>query len=674
MTAKQHGPECSISNLDNVRHRVGELFDRAVNKWKLLQDGELGRTKGIEVDWLEWENGKKVSIRDLGGQDIFRALQELLFPKISKVCAFIFFCVGSLRRGCGKLRSRFEGVVDLSPDNEICYVNGKKEADVKPVMNSVLQWMDHLLENRTPRVPSICSNLILQLAKRCPDVLVYPIQKASSFYKYCCGTVVSLEKFNPADDQGRQVLHAVASFLHDAGSIIMVPSVSAGREDLVAVDPNWLTRSFLGELIGQGHGFWSQKEKLWSLPAVQQDGRASKAEKQPGDVNGHVLSWNPSSSVTEDSGHTFFGFRMQCHDRERTCLSSVLYPRFQIHLRQALLKSLGEHHHTFRFARDYLQVEANGHEIIVENDGMEGDHVDFLARGSIHKSREEAKQFVRKHFMDEFLSFCASSKGCRGVQLVVAIVRPDIVRELVPHKFRGKALPVVELKQRVLNYAMERLQEGGDEHVVFNFEYQWPSIPEARWPSRSELAKDLLQEKDIQEVMVVIHKEHLQHGLKLQKLHFTKAPDDPNSKESVEVFDDTLAELDEYQRLEVVMKRELSQVKHLFNDRFEQLRVELRNFRHILEAIRSTMSTVMSQIDRMFSYTKSRQKHQIPCRSYFTVEDVSTAQRVNAFMHGGKAMCLHFMCESKQGYHLVENQPGVVLQVEKAGSINKCLR
>ncbi|KAL3691772.1 hypothetical protein R1sor_005423 [Riccia sorocarpa] len=107
-----------------VGRKVGRIFlcgslfagkTRVENKWKLLQDGEHGRTKGIEVDWLEWENGKKFSIWDLGGQHIFRALQELLFPKISKVCAFIF--VYSPFRRTGKIRDpRVDPVADFEED------------------------------------------------------------------------------------------------------------------------------------------------------------------------------------------------------------------------------------------------------------------------------------------------------------------------------------------------------------------------------------------------------------------------------------------------------------------------------------------------------------------------------------------------------------------------------
>ncbi|KAL3691770.1 hypothetical protein R1sor_005421 [Riccia sorocarpa] len=819
------------------------IFNEVVKKWKVLLDAELCRTRGIEVDWLEWEDGKKVSIWDLGGQHIFRALQELLFPKISKACAFIFVYSPFVRMGKNRvpkadpvaefsedlkqwlrfivsnspvtgnilpqvfvtithkdhiqspkynlsfvlddyvevvrrLRSRFEGVIDLclTPTNGIHFVNGKDEANVMPVVDSVLQWMDNLLEQKTPNVPTICSDLILQLAEHSPDVFVSPVRKASSFYQYCCKASASLKEFNPTDEVGRRVLHAVASFMHDAGSIIVVPRESAGKEDLVAVDPNWLTRNFVGELIGQGHGFGSRKGKLCNLPHVLKDGTASidylrallhhilsakendgkrldpeillellqgldlcykvdgdpplyfmpliigKVERQLEEVDGHPLAWNPESSTTA-STH-FFGFRMQCHDKERMCLSSVLYPRFQIHLRQTLKQSLGEHHHTFKFARDYLQVEADGHEIIVENDGMEGDHVDFLVRCSSHKSLEMAKQFVRKRFMDEFLSFCASPKGCQGVQLVVAVLRADIVRLLIPHRYRDKtqALPVSELKQKLQNYAEERLQEDGfDVHALFTYEHQWPSIPDYL-PSKSELAKNLLQEKDIQDIITVIHKEHLQHCVKLQKLQLISAkladsPDargmvvqilqsspsfkrstysvgsssaasapktiekseNPKSKKSVEVLDEKLASRIEH--LELLLEKISRDVDQGFrqlnlglDEGFKQLGVDLRDFKSILQHTRSMMTTVMSQVDRMFGYTKSMQEHKIPSRPYFTLGDVSIAQQVNAFMQGGKAVRLHFMCESKQGQHPVENQPGVIIQVEKNGTINKCLR
>ncbi|KAG6542271.1 hypothetical protein Mapa_016300 [Marchantia paleacea] len=50
----------------------------------------LPRTQGIEIHVLKNDATMQVSLWDLGGQDIFRALQQYLFPKLNKACVFAF--------------------------------------------------------------------------------------------------------------------------------------------------------------------------------------------------------------------------------------------------------------------------------------------------------------------------------------------------------------------------------------------------------------------------------------------------------------------------------------------------------------------------------------------------------------------------------------------------------
>ncbi|BFI12981.1 hypothetical protein MPTK1_4g13267 [Marchantia polymorpha subsp. ruderalis] len=48
------------------------------------------RTEGIEVDFLQNNKERQISIWDLAGQDIFRTLQSVLFPRASNFCLFLF--------------------------------------------------------------------------------------------------------------------------------------------------------------------------------------------------------------------------------------------------------------------------------------------------------------------------------------------------------------------------------------------------------------------------------------------------------------------------------------------------------------------------------------------------------------------------------------------------------
>lgn len=75
-----HKESRSESMISIVKERVGKTMSKL----------RTGRTKGIEVELLCDDESVTISTWDFAGQEIFIALQNILFPKINQACIFVF--------------------------------------------------------------------------------------------------------------------------------------------------------------------------------------------------------------------------------------------------------------------------------------------------------------------------------------------------------------------------------------------------------------------------------------------------------------------------------------------------------------------------------------------------------------------------------------------------------
>ncbi|KAL3689943.1 hypothetical protein R1sor_016252 [Riccia sorocarpa] len=569
----------------------------------------LRRTEGIEVELFYDKEAMTISIWDFAGQEVFRPLQNILFPKISQAC--IFICVfnpmnivngkiiglkgnvhaafaeelrrwlrfvfsntqitgrirpqviviithkdklenGNMRRLSfselekivKKLQRDFQKVVELCPqcsgqEGKLLYhVNATIKQDLEPIKNLVISSMKDVLSRKSPKVPQVCSELVSQLLKRPTDVQNKPLWPCEELYKFC-STKSALRSLIDVTKGGRgKLLHAIASYMHDAGAVCMTPRALLEHRDnnswgflpryrkikikmkhrdnlhsdvdsddgsessdthckkLAVVDLNWLTQNLLGQLITIGHatpvtqshvdadGFLNtqqledvlhhvlslQKDKDVDIEMVKEllleldlcycleretegkryffmamllgegsTGTTSEQVNQP-------LSWG----VKSPQGSGYFGYRIQCRDADRTSLSPAFFPRFQIHLRNRIGATLGVKDDNFRFARSYVEIRVDGYSIIVETDISSENHIDVLVNFCKSKTRDQAVHFIRSHIVEPLYKFCASDKGCPGVELIVAIIRIKCVEKLTPRLLRtaSQVVLVEELKSK----------------------------------------------------------------------------------------------------------------------------------------------------------------------------------------------------------------------------------
>ncbi|OAE28934.1 hypothetical protein AXG93_2960s1110 [Marchantia polymorpha subsp. ruderalis] len=132
-----------------------------------------------------------------------------------------------------------------------------------------------------------------------------------------------------------------------------------------------------------------------------------------------------------------------------------------------------------------------------------------------HASRSEALQYVMKHIVEELISFCASSKGCPGMTLVLGVIQTRCVEKLIPSHFKG-AILIKELKSNFIHHINDKL-EGippdrlhlVKEEELFNYEHSWPSI-EGHIPAIFKKARDVLWETDVEAVENDIRQKRMQ--------------------------------------------------------------------------------------------------------------------------------------------------------------------
>ncbi|BFI10948.1 hypothetical protein MPTK1_3g19125 [Marchantia polymorpha subsp. ruderalis] len=302
-------PRAGKTKLRQTLMRIVQGKSWLGNKWD-----QLWRTKGIEVEFLQNNDQRQISIWDLAGQEIFRTLQNVLFPQTSNFCVFLFvyssFCeksssnkpescfqteleewlsfITSSIRVIGHIRpqvlvvishkdktrsssltwahsvmdqltKRFAKFVDLHPMQECFHVDARKKKQVVPLKNHIFDIFEKLLSEKSPRVPKLCSQLSYFLVTNTKENRNCPLWSSQKFYDFCVPSLTqSIPLSSPHAVDHSRIMTSIISYLNDVGSIVYIPNL-----DYIIVDPNWLTNKLLGELVALGQDFQAQESQVF---------------------------------------------------------------------------------------------------------------------------------------------------------------------------------------------------------------------------------------------------------------------------------------------------------------------------------------------------------------------------------------------------------------------------
>ncbi|KAL2610569.1 hypothetical protein R1flu_029142 [Riccia fluitans] len=789
---------CGNPHAGKTRLRVSMMETRQKTSWikrQLNKPFGLKRTKGVDVELLRDDEEMQVSIWDLAGQEIFRALQTLLLPTVTQACVFAFIfnpmkddqhqqleMKEDLEEAFGKeleiwlrfIASNYPITGTFLPEvlvvithrdrmkkykmKESCdwaarkverfrviyekalklhegffYVDAQDVKDAKPFVERVFQLFSDMLQKKSPQAPSVCSKLISKILNRPREVISHPVWQMEEFLTFVSKSLEALDVgcFAPEVEKERRVLEALSLYMHDVGSIFVLPHCN-----LVVVDINWLTHKFLGTLISEGHGFevksgtrsYSSPDGFMSKldldnilmsvrcknhgknitiqPQVLHDLLVSldlcyQVESIKGDrffiptifQRGEIRKENLFWQTRESSDWQHFGYRLLCESRDTSSLTSVVFPRFQIRFRKEMMERGEISAKSYDCQRDLIQLDWNGYFIIVENDGVAGDHVDFLVRFSKSKQQQEAMSFLKERILETFRTFCASPEGCRGVTLVTAIIRPECVQKLTAREYREDQVVLEkELIERLRKAVEEKLLQEeitwptGEEGVesLINYEHIWPRAPEASLPKCCQRMVELLEEKDVSQVLEPLREKEEATLQRLCKVSEQLDDFKDAGKEGLELSrwktddgwihlnnEEGRPEKDMERRIHEHLEREIEGVHdHLqreFNgvhNHLQEIHTDLsQQIFNLQKKACSTLLSVMSKIDMMVGYSEAREAARLPRRPFITSNDVGLRERIRAVVQIGTAVRLHFMCESRLEQHIVEDQPGMELIV-----------
>ncbi|KAL2632421.1 hypothetical protein R1flu_017107 [Riccia fluitans] len=394
-----------------------------------------------------------------------------------------------------------------------------------------------------------------------------------------------------------------------------------------------------------------------------------------------ILRWDTKDAHQEEC--QYLGYRLHCKDAIMTTLTAAFFPRFEIHYRNKLIKKLGMSENCINCYLGVMMIRDNGYEIFVESDEVTGQFVDILVKSSqveveIPRRRQDVMKFVKRHVLQEIQAFCASQHGCPGIELEVSIIRSTSVQELIPIPERGEkhCVKLEGLKQK-LQLLIERDLLSEDKKDVVSI-----STLHHSWPAElggAEKIRDLLGEGDVIDVLNKIRSSirETEIHMNLNGLVPTWLDDGSNAQVDGEGSQETSsssshmnpspseAELTKGEKfLADKIDRAVEDLKFHVDKKFSEMSDQIvREFRLKSQKIESAISSINLKIDKMIGYSISREDHASPRRPYFTLEDADMIDRITSFILHGKAVRLHFMCEARNGPHIVTGQQGLSLMV-----------
>ncbi|BFI19579.1 hypothetical protein MPTK1_7g04715 [Marchantia polymorpha subsp. ruderalis] len=654
-----------------------------------------------------------------------------------------------------KLAERFARFVDLHPIQECFHVDARKNKQVIPLKKHILEIFEKLLREKSPLVPHLCSDLSSRLVTNTKDNRSYPLWPSDKFYDFCDPI---LREFLPSSSASTvdhlEIKKSIVSYLNDVGSIVSIPNL-----DYIIVDPNWLTNKLLGELVALGQNFQAQEHKRTLLDSYSsKDGFVNESVfarliekflgKQPHGQRGvnrdmlenilinldlcfkvedtsqyFIPSFIPEHASTEvqkpqELAHVesmawdsrvetskFVGIRIQCEDGKTMSLTAAFFPCFQMFMRRKLISEMHVSKKIVTCSRHYLRLFLDGHQIYLEQ-GTSRNYVDVLMLCSDHKSREVAIKYVMKHVVQELISFCASSKGCPGVSLVLGVIQTRCVEMLIPIHLRGSIL-IEELKLNFIRDINDKLEDTQSDrfHLVkeeelFSHEHPWPLIKGHITEVIFERARELLWKSDVEAIVNEIRQkrvqqlESVQQGLmqQLESVHQGlievnndlnhSSPENDNMVTNSNVPDVRDSNLPSSSCISPMSTSVESHETRLVLERIDRVgkKVDgvderLRSMQSILQRLemqilslqqelQSTLSEFMSKVDRIIEYSQEFRQTRTPKRPYIT-DDVNILYKFSARLHLGTTVRLHLMCESATGVHMVEDQEGLKIRVDQ---------
>ena len=307
---------------------------------------------------------------------------------------------------------------------------------------------------------------------------------------------------------------------------------------------------------------------------------------------------------------------------------------------------------SYKLAKNVISFYTSGMDVIVENSGQIGFDIDIMVRSS-RTDKDVMLEFLHTQVMKPIHDLCAHPVlGCQGVKLVEGILRPTCVERLIPRIHREHQVVLVEDLQSIVLATRD-----------FSYEHNWKE--EGPLEGGHDDAQTLLGKKAWENIL----NRHLRDLQKLQKV----LPCDTKHEELMATQpqwmdngDDVTSEL----RIADVQKL-LRQVGRSLYHKIEESETNVvkrlddmerritKKLNHIISMEKYMLPKICENIDKLMTFSVELQQSQVPRLVYFTTTPKKSLKRIVTRMVPGLTnLKMHFMCENRGGFHIVDDQKG----------------
>ncbi|KAL2632101.1 hypothetical protein R1flu_016787 [Riccia fluitans] len=499
----------------------------------------------------------------------------------------------------GQLQERFAGRAELFLD--LHHLNAQSKREVKPLTEYIFQSMGSFF-SKDPRVPIVCSELSSALIRNSRSRNPSPVWTQSTFLEFCKYSRTALRDVSP------EVLQAVVSYLHDVGSIIRV-----ARDGIKGIKDNTRDETKDKEPWIVVDPNWLTQNFLGELLR-----QGHRFHVQDGSIGGN---W---------SNNEVLGGLAQAANFRR--LLEVVLRSKHNSCRKIEVSTL----------EDIMQDLDLCYRVTVE-DGSVRYFVPIVYGYRLHckdaiTTNLTAAFFPRfeLHYRHTSIKKHGMSENCITCYLGIMMIRDNGYEIFVESdEVTGQFVDILVKSSQV----------------------------EVEVPRRRQEVMKFVKKHVLQEIQAFCASQHGCPGIELEV--DGEGSQETSSSSSYTNPSPSEAELTKGEKfLADKIDHAVEDLKFHVDKKFSEMSDQIvREFRLKYQKIESAISSINLKIDKMIGYSISREDHASPRRPYFTLEDADMIDRITSFILQGKAVRLHFMCEARNGPHVVTGQQGLSLMV-----------
>ncbi|KAG0562159.1 hypothetical protein KC19_9G122400 [Ceratodon purpureus] len=574
-----------------------------------------------------------------------------------------------------KLRGKFRLFLEFDKDLEFIEMENTRVSynDAIELKQHVLQYLKRMSMD-LPKILKACVEFQSNMMKWSEDSSRKPFAKWDVFSKSLSQEATSLGSLKGVGNELlEKIKKHVAVSLHNGGHIMYFEEI-----DMVILDPHWFCQNIIGhilfncsqlndkgaiatngivsrqdfkELVMDGETMYAAhfEEILMMMTKLQicyEDGDEKIMIPSLLDGNPIPTNWEEIFGSSAET-FTYVGLQLRTADESITKLTRGFFPRLQVSLRNKFgtkTYKLYSNTKTFKLFCKGISFVVDGVELFILQD-ME-DSINIISRCCGGGDSENRR--VQKMIFDCVNDFRQTpTLGCPGVIFEEHIIFP----QSVANALGVKKLQCISKKQ---------LQEEVVDKILWKGDFTYtPDWVDEKGVSRYVHAKELLGEKEWLDILlrrsqkVMDMEKVLESELSARNSNAPAASTHSNSdlvrKDSMKRF---IA--DEFDSLKRLMQHNHTEVM----TRLDELENNIMGFQVKLT------SRVCSNIDSLMECLLQLDNSNIPKLPYIMKSAGTSGKRILLKMVPGlKSYQLHFMCEHRDGFHIVENQPGCEIEI-----------